>query len=69
MMPAHYLSRNDIGAWAVIHGGMPLCPDGTLDAAIRCAERYKLAISGPWWDGSAGTFRPASELPHAGGAA
>jgi hypothetical protein len=62
MMPAHYLSRNDIGAWAVIHGGMPLCPDGTLADAIRCAERYKLPVSGPWWDGAVSAWQPASEL-------
>jgi len=69
MIPAHYLSKNDIGHWTVIHGGMPLCADTDLPGALRCAERYNLAVSGPWWDGSAGTFRPASELPHAGGAA
>ena len=65
MIPAHYLSKNDAGTWAVIHGGIPLCPDGTLGDAIRCAERYKLAVTGQWWDGTASAWRPASELQDA----
>ena len=65
MTPDHFLSKNSIGAWAVFFGGMPLCPDGTLDAAIRCAKHYKLPLTGQWWDGGACAWRPASELQDA----
>ena len=65
MTPDHFLSKNSIGAWAVFFGGMPLCPDGTLGDAIRCAERYKLPLTGQWWDGGACAWRPASELQDA----
>lgn len=65
MIPAHYLSRNDIGHWTVIHGGLPLCADTDLAGATRCAERYRLAVTGQWWDGNASAWRPASELQDA----
>lgn len=62
-IPTHYLSRNDRGLWAIILRGMPLCADGTLERAMRCANGYRLATDGLWWDGSAGEFRPAADLP------
>lgn len=62
-IPAHYLSRDDRGLWAIILEGIPLCTDGTLERAILCAKGYRLATDGPWWDGSACEFRPAAELP------
>ena len=55
--PTTYYSTGQ-GEWSLIHQGMPVCKNGTLAEAKRCATAFKLKPSLDYWDGDAGAFKP-----------
>lgn len=55
--PTTYYSTGQ-GEWSLMHQGMPVCKNGTLAEAERCAVAYKLTPAPDYWDGDTGEFRP-----------
>jgi len=54
--PACYYSTSH-GQWRLILQGQPLCKDGTLQEASRCAAGFKLTPAADFWNGNKGEFQ------------
>lgn len=46
------------GQWRLIHQGLPVCKDGSLEDAQRAAATFRLSPAPDYWNGDIGEFRP-----------